>query len=282
MAFSGLHFPSCWGAIDPKFDEYSKDVLAGIGLIYDNIATARDNAFDAIRQQLGKEGLTLVKDLFGPPPPGECQDDWAHYLFFLRLRSGADCQIGPDGDVTIDGLLEERELVLTGTTDALKTVLGRWKENNAAPQKLLAHVEYFAKFGVRAAVLKIFDVENLRQQITDALALAVPTTRTLKSHLDLPLSTTSVGLGNVPASGPGKAKAERHRNCQSAPDQAHRPLPMLKESLHHLSWNILSIMTFSFKQGVTYTKPETERRGSIKAPLGAEDIRFGDKLVPAY
>ena len=60
----------------------------------------------------------------------------------------------------------------------LNEVLALWKDKASAPQRILQHIEYFARVGVRSSITKLLDVEFLRQQIVDALASALPTTRT--------------------------------------------------------------------------------------------------------
>jgi hypothetical protein len=267
-------------AIEPNLDKYSKSILEGIGLVYDQMLTVRDGAYLTVQRQLGPEGFGLIEKLFGKPPsdsqPPGCTDDWGRFVFYIPLAAGGACEVDANGHATNEGLVNERNEILAGTAAMLTTILGRWKSGNAAPQKIAKHVEYFAKFGVRAAILKVLDVEQLRQQITDALSLALPTTRTLKSNMALPLHTTSVGLGTFRPLGDGSLKLNTTATINLLKPQV--PQAKFEGIVSPFELDILSIMTFSFKKGVTYTKAPGDNRGRIEAPLGAEDIKFGDKL----
>jgi hypothetical protein len=124
----------------------------------------------------------------------------------------------------------------------------------------------------------VFDVEQLRRELLDALSSVLPTTRTLKSTLDLPLQTTSVGLGTFrPIKSEGKLKLDTIATVNLL-DLGATPQVAYSGTVDAFELDILSIMTFSFKEGVKYTKSVGDSRGRITAPLGAEDIKFGDKL----
>ncbi|MER8691548.1 hypothetical protein NKI77_04740 [Mesorhizobium opportunistum] len=261
--------------IEPQLDNYAKGVLDGIGVFYDTLIETRGEAYQAVQNALGDDGMKLTRDLFGQPTQelvGDdgCLDDWRDYIFLVRGQSNV---CSPQKDA----LTDERDELNAGSKDILVTILKRWADGKSAPQKLLYHVEHFAKLGVRAAILRVFDVEQLRQTILDALARAIPTRRTLKSKLSLPLSTTSVGIGTFrPIGGEGTLTLDTTATVDLL--NAGAPETDLKGIVSPFELEILSIMTFSFRDGIRYIKGPKDGRGDVTARLGAEDIQFGDKL----
>ena len=105
----------------------------------------------------------------------------------------------------------------------------------------------------------------------------MPTTRTLKSSLSLPLKETSVGIGTFRPIGNAR---ELTLGGTATINLLNPTAPQTKVigTVTPFELDILSIMTFTFRDGVTYTKSVNDGRGKITAPLGAEDIKFGDKL----
>ncbi|MER9119858.1 hypothetical protein NKH93_25095 [Mesorhizobium sp. M0954] len=261
--------------IEPQLNNYAKGVLDGIGVFYGTLIEIRGKAYQAVQDALGDDGMKLTRDLFGQPTQelvGDdgCLDDWRDYIFLVRGQSNV---CSPQKDA----LTDERDELNAGTKDTLVSILKRWADGKSAPQKLLYHVDHFAKLGVRAAILRVFDVEQLRQTILDALARAIPTRRTLKSKLSLPLSTTSVGIGTFrPIGGEGTLTLD----TTATVDLLHAGAPEtdLKGIVSPFELEILSIMTFSFRDGIRYIKGPKDGRGEVTARLGAEDIQFGDKL----
>ncbi|AZO29773.1 hypothetical protein [Mesorhizobium sp. M1B.F.Ca.ET.045.04.1.1] len=261
--------------IEPQLNNYTKGVLNGIGVFYDTLIETRGKAYQAVQDALGDDGMKLTKDLFGQPTQelvgnDGCLDDWRDYIFLVRGQSNV---CSPQKDA----LTDERDELNAGTKDTLVSILKRWADGKSAPQKLLYHVDHFARLGVRAAILRVFDVEQLRQTILDALARAIPTRRTLKSKLSLPLSTTSVGIGTFrPIGGEGTLTLDTTATVDLLNGGA--PETDLKGIVSPFELEILSIMTFSFRDGLRYIKGPKDGRGDVTARLGAEDIQFGDKL----
>ncbi|TPO13738.1 hypothetical protein [Mesorhizobium sp. B1-1-5] len=265
----------------PNLDDAAGKVLNQIAVVYQDIRDRRDQVYRSIQQKFGspqqptKGAFALIAKLFGSPGndvADACGESWEKFILLVPRGDGT-CS-----DQVNDGLAEETTSLSGKKAIAeLTAVLAQWQSGRSAPQRILHHIEYFSRIGVRSQITKVLDVESLRQQIADGLANAVPTTRTLKSSLSLPLKETSVGIGTFRPIGNeqiltlgGKATIRL--------DNPGAPQTEVNGKVTAFELDILSIMTFTFKDGVTYTKGVNDGRGSVNAPLGAEDIKFGDKL----
>lgn len=265
----------------PNLDEATENVLKQIGTVYDAILSQRNQAYRNIRERLGSEQnpstgvFKLIAKLFGTPTNVEnaCTESWDKFLLLVPNNTNDAC-----ADETEDALaIETRGIHLKKNATELKEVLDLWQEGKSAPQRILKHIEYFARVGVRSNITKLLDVEDLRQKIAAALADALPTTKTLKSSLSLPLKETSVGIGTFRPTGSDPKLTLNGKATIKLLDPIS-PTTDVSGHVTQFELDILSIMTFSFRQGVTYAKGANDSQAKITAPLGAEDIKFGDKL----
>jgi hypothetical protein len=266
----------------PGLDKAAERVLAQIATVYQAIRTQRDRSYLNVRERLGSEQnqstgiFQLIARLFGPPGKIEnaCSESWDKFILLVPQHGSNDC-----ASETTDLLATETEDIRDNkrTAEDLRGVLERWQKGESAPQRILQHIEYFARVGVRSSITRVLDVDSLRQQIADTLAEALPTTRTLKSSLSLPLKETSVGIGTFRPIGNTR---ELTLGGTATIDLLNPTAPQTKVigRVTPFELDILSIMTFTFAKGVTYSKEVTDGRGKITAPLGADDIKFGDKL----
>jgi hypothetical protein len=265
----------------PDLDEAAENVLTQVATVYDAILSQRNQAYRNVRERLGSEQnpstgvFKLIAKLFGPPTSVEnaCTESWDKFLLLVPKNASDACP-----DETDDALATEaRDIRDKKTAADLKGVLDLWQRGESAPQRILKHIEYFARVGVRSSITKVLDVEYLRQKIADALANALPTTKTLKSSLSLPLKETSVGIGTFRPMG-SKPLLTLDGKATINLLNPGSPTTAVTGHVTQFELDILSIMTFSFRQGVTYAKGVNDGQAKITAPLGAEDIKFGDKL----
>lgn len=268
--------------LKPDLDKASKKVLEQIANVYSAILDQRNQAYRNVRERLGSDEnqsngvFNLILKLFGPPAKVEdaCTGSWDKFLLLVPKNAGDACT-----DETNDALKTETDDIRDNrkTADDLQYVLDLWQEGKSAPQRILKHIEYFARVGVRSNITKLLDVEDLRQKIAAALADALPTTKTLKSSLSLPLKETSVGIGTFRPTGSDPTLTLNGKATINLLDPTS-PTTEVNGHVTQFELDILSIMTFSFREGVTYAKGVSDSQAKITAPLGAEDIKFGDKL----
>jgi hypothetical protein len=266
----------------PNLDEAAENVLKQISTVYDAILSERNQAYRNVRERLGSEQnpstgvFKLIAKLFGTPTNVDdaCTESWDKFLLLVPNNAGGGCP-----DETNDALKTEADDIRDNrkTADDLKYVLDLWQEGKSAPQRILKHLEYFARIGIRSNITKVLDVEDLRQRIAAALADALPTTKMLKSSLSLPLKETSVGIGTFRPTGEKPLLTLDGKATINLLDPTS-PTTDVNGHVTEFEIDILSIMTFSFRKGVTYAKGANEGQAKIIAPLGAEDIKFGDKL----
>lgn len=259
----------------PDLNQLALAILEPAIVAYEAVKAVRKKFYDNLKPRPSL--IKLLGDLFGQPPVDECQDDWVDAVLLVKPDGSGVCKI--DDDL----LIHELEILRGRRLEDLITVLKRWGDKKSAPQLIGDHVEHFTKLAVHANILKVFDVEQLRRDLLDALSSVLPTTRTLTSKLDLPLSETSVGLGTFrPTEDEDPTRNKKlildTKATINLLNLGATPQVEFKGTVGAFELDILSIMTFSFRKGVTYTKSASDGRGSISAPLGAEDVKFGDKL----
>lgn len=269
------------GKVDIEFD--AGPINAKIMEFYDSIISIRNAAYAKLYKNLPhNDKFPLLSELFGKPNEADaCDENWLQFLLYLPATAGSTtCTISADGN-SQDGLTKERDDLKAGTVEALQEVLRRWLEKDpakqSAPQRIAKHVEHFAKYGVRANIVQLFNVDALANTIKDELAKALPTTRTLKSNLTLPLTSKTVGGF---ASFRVQNGATLSLDTKTTIDllSSSPPEVNLAGTVPPFELDILSIINFNFRDGVKYLKSAEHKSGKIDAPLTAEDIKFGDKL----
>jgi ABC-type transporter Mla subunit MlaD len=264
-------------SLDIDLDAVATTIFKALRSFYAAFEVLRDDAYRATTNLVGRGEATdrLFKNIFGTPPGAACDSKWIDYIFFAPTDQPDSCQSGRDR------LAQEVAFLQQASFDRLQTILQQWRQDAserdiAGPLLIMRNIQHFAQMGAHAAVLRLFDADRLRQELADALKDVVPASRTLSSKLTLPMSTTSIGIGTFRPAGSEPLVLSGETTVKfldpgvtGARCEGYVP---------PFELDILSILNINFRHGVRFTKTGLNAQPEVKAPLGAEDIKFGDKL----
>ncbi len=161
-------------------------VALAMGALYARLVEVRAAAYDE-----SIKNKQLLRDLLGPVPADACGPEWANALLLVRASAHGTCS------VTSDLLAAEAGEV--ATEGGLAAAVTRWTTAGGAqpaPALLLPQIAHVVETGARAAILRLIDIDGLRQTLDDALRQLLPLRRRLTYDLSVPLQRVPLGFLN--------------------------------------------------------------------------------------
>ena len=243
----------------------AKDVAQGaLATFYVELVSARQKIID-------KAGDIdpIAATFFGDPPPDiGCKPGWSHALLLLKDPVSGECR--PD----LDALTAEK----TQAADAAQfdALLAKWQAKQSAPLLIAEQVQNFAKHAAHAALVRLLDVDSIRQTFVDQLQQIVPFRKKLTNTLNLPLRPLDLGIVHFsPTDAKPCLKLSTNIEIDLLPPKVTETF---EGSIPAFDLDVTGVITVKFKGGVKYSGGSGQR-GELHAPLTDKDVKFGPILT---
>jgi hypothetical protein len=216
----------------------------------------------------------VARKLFGTPPNvGACGTGWASSVLLVPVAGHTTCD--ERSDLLAEEQSEAKQAHEQKDLAKLNALVEKWASGEAAPLQIIARSRALADATIRTTLLRVLDVDSLKQKLQDQVQALLPFRKRVTNDLSLPLTDLTVA-GFVKFEPSGPRTLELHSVVDVLLDKAEITAAF-RGAIAPFSLDIDQVLKVTFQKGIEYTGG-TGQIGKLTASLSQDDIVFGPLL----